>query len=272
MLRCTVMASKNKPIHTFVVLAYKESPYLEECVRSVLNQRYSSKVVVATSTPNDYIQNIADKYDLLLIVRDISERGRGAASDFDFALSVSKTKLTTIVNHDEIYSYDYSFEVVQYYETHPNACIIFSKYYDIKPSGAVYTSLNFIVKHILLLPLALSDTAVFTKRLVLRFGNPIGCPATTFVKPHYTYPVFAPHLKAAFDYWAWEKLSRTPYAFGYIRKPLMGHRIHSASITSTALGANLRTKEDIEVLAKFWPLVIAKAIASVYRLGEKNNG
>ena len=51
-------------MHTYVVLAYKESEYLEECIKSVLNQKYPSKVVVATSTPNEFIQNIVRKYSL----------------------------------------------------------------------------------------------------------------------------------------------------------------------------------------------------------------
>ena len=42
-------------IHTFVVLAYKESNYLEDCIKSVLNQKYKSNVVIATSTPNKFI-------------------------------------------------------------------------------------------------------------------------------------------------------------------------------------------------------------------------
>ncbi len=45
-------------IHTFVVLAYKESEYLEECIKSVLNQSLKTNVVIATSTPNDYIKNL----------------------------------------------------------------------------------------------------------------------------------------------------------------------------------------------------------------------
>ena len=51
-------------IHTFLVLAYKESPYLENAVKSVLNQEYPSKVVIGTSTDNEYIRSIADKYHL----------------------------------------------------------------------------------------------------------------------------------------------------------------------------------------------------------------
>lgn len=55
-------------MHTFVVLAYKESNYLEACIQSVMNQEYKSKVIIATSTPNNYIENIAKKYNLDVIV------------------------------------------------------------------------------------------------------------------------------------------------------------------------------------------------------------
>ena len=51
-----------KSIHTFVVLAYKESEYLEDCIKSVLNQKYQSDVVIATSTPNKFIKDLARKY------------------------------------------------------------------------------------------------------------------------------------------------------------------------------------------------------------------
>ena len=53
--------------HTFVVLAYKKSKYLEACIQSVLNQEYRSQVVVATSTKNEYIEELADKYNLKVI-------------------------------------------------------------------------------------------------------------------------------------------------------------------------------------------------------------
>ena len=42
--------------HTFVVLAYKESRYLETCIQSVLNQEFKSNVVIATSTRNAFIE------------------------------------------------------------------------------------------------------------------------------------------------------------------------------------------------------------------------
>ncbi|WP_239453170.1 glycosyltransferase family A protein [Faecalicoccus pleomorphus] len=57
-----------KSKHTFVVLAYKESKYLEKCIQSVLNQSYKSNVVIAT-TPNKYISRLADDYNLEIIMR-----------------------------------------------------------------------------------------------------------------------------------------------------------------------------------------------------------
>lgn len=261
----------KKVLHTFVVLAYKESPYLEDCIRSVINQQYKSKVIIATSTPNKYIDTFAKKYDLDVIARPPKDRGSGAASDFDFALSCGKTELITVVNHDEVYNYNYSSEIVEYYRQHKDCSIIFSRYYDVKGNLAIYKSINFAIKNFLCWPLKISPRAVFTKRLFLAFGDPICCPATTFVKGHFTFPVFESDMKATFDYWAWEKLSKEKYAFGYIKKPLMGHRIHEESITSKTINDNIRTKEEYIILSKFWPRPIAKLISVFYRLSEKSN-
>ena len=53
--------------HTFVLCAYKESQFLEECVQSLLAQTVKSKILISTSTPNDHIKGIAEKYNLPLI-------------------------------------------------------------------------------------------------------------------------------------------------------------------------------------------------------------
>ena len=55
------MKSRYIPSHMFVVCAYKESPYLESCIKSVLNQSVKTKVAISTGTPNDYIRKIAEK-------------------------------------------------------------------------------------------------------------------------------------------------------------------------------------------------------------------
>ena len=57
----------KKNIHTFAILAYKESEYLEECIKSVLNQTVKTNAVIVTSTPNDYIFDLSKKYKLSII-------------------------------------------------------------------------------------------------------------------------------------------------------------------------------------------------------------
>ena len=125
-----------KTKHTFVVLAYKESDLLEECIKSVLNQKYKSKVIIGTSTPNDYIKKIAKKYDLdVLVNKDAKHR---IGDDFDFAIKCGETELVTIAHQDDIYDYEYSDEIVKAYEKYKNAIIIFSDYYEIKNKEKVY--------------------------------------------------------------------------------------------------------------------------------------
>lgn len=46
--------------HTFAICAYKESEYLEECILSLKNQTLKTNILMATSTPNEYIKNLAE--------------------------------------------------------------------------------------------------------------------------------------------------------------------------------------------------------------------
>ena len=55
-------------VHTFAICAYGESPYLEECIQSLLNQKTESKILIATSTPNSQILEMGEKYDIPIFV------------------------------------------------------------------------------------------------------------------------------------------------------------------------------------------------------------
>lgn len=52
--------------HTFVICAYKESPYLEECIRSLKNQSVRTNLRMAASTDNGHIRALAEKYGIPL--------------------------------------------------------------------------------------------------------------------------------------------------------------------------------------------------------------
>ena len=259
-------------MHTFVVLAYKESNYLEACIQSVMNQEYKSKVIIATSTPNNYIENIAKKYNLDVIVNP--NPGQGIGYDFDFAISVGKTNLVTVAHQDDTYEKNYSKKIVELYRRNQDSLIIFSDYYEIRKDGNVKNNLNLKIKRILLLPMKskkLSRT-ILGKRLILRFGNSICCPAVTFVKDNLkTDDIFKCDLVCDIDWYAWEKLSKRKGKFTFVNECLMGHRIHEESTTTKIIGENVRTKEDLIMFNKFWPTWFSKLINRFYIAAEKSN-
>ncbi|MFQ9396492.1 MAG: glycosyltransferase [Lachnospiraceae bacterium] len=79
--------------HTFVICAYKESEYLEECIKSIKNQSIKSKVIITTSTDNLFIRELAEKYAIKLYIADHKSN---IASDWNYAYSKVNTPYVTI--------------------------------------------------------------------------------------------------------------------------------------------------------------------------------
>jgi hypothetical protein len=258
-------------MHTFVVLAYKESEFLEDCIKSCTNQSVKTNVVIATSTPNDFIIKMAKKYKLEMIVNKSSKKGIGY--DFDFAKNAADTKLVTIAHQDDIYDYTYAEEVINAYNKQPKSIIIFPNYYEIRKEGNVYKNLNLNIKQVLLFKLRFHGWSnfKFIKRSALRLGNAISCPAVTFVNDNCPKSVFASDMKCDIDWLAWERLSKEKGYFYYINKPLMGHRIYTGSTTSAVLKNNGRTIEDYEIFKLFWPKLLAILLTKLYQISEKSN-
>lgn len=259
-------------IHTFVILAYKESKYLEDCILSVLAQTSTSKVIIATSTCNAYIERLAKAYQISIC--ENPNAGKGIGNDFDFAIACANTTLVTVAHQDDIYDPTYVEEILNRYKRNKDSTILFSDYYEIRDTEKVYKNTNLKIKRMLLLPLRSSFLShkKFGKRLVLRFGNAICCPAVTFVKDNIPMTkIFECEFKCNVDWNAWEKISKIPGRFSFVKKPLMGHRVHEESTTTEIINDNIRTKEDFIMFTRFWPTPIAKALNTFYVKAEQSN-
>lgn len=258
--------------HLFVILAYKESEYLETCIRSVLSQRATIDVIIATSTLNEWIQNIANKYNLKVYQ---TIHGLGIGHDFDFALFADNADLVTIAHQDDIYNEEYAISIQEAYQSQPNALILYTDYYEIRNEQKVQNNVNLVIKRLLQLGLKIKALQSFRliKRITLSFGNPIACPAITYRQALMPKPLFdqIPGLQNNVDWQALEILSRKEGAFVFISKALMGHRIHAQSTTSHIILQNKRTQEDRLILQRFWPKFIANSIAWIYQLSERSN-
>ena len=256
--------------HVFVICAYKESRYLEACVESLENQKYPSRIVIATSTPNAFIHEIAKRHNIEVIVNDDGQRGIGY--DFDFALQSGMNRYVTIAHQDDTYEPDYAAAVVEAMERYPDGIIAFTDYHEEHDSGIVRSNRNLKIKRLLLFPLRFHvlQKSRLIKRRVLSLGNPICCPAVTFRRDRVPIPLFANDFKSNIDWFAWEKLSREKGSFLYISQDLMMHRVHEEATTTELIRENKRSKEDYAMFQKFWPDWISRRLVKVYAISVEN--
>lgn len=256
--------------HTFVVCAYKESPYLEECVRSLLEQSAKGPVLIATSTPCEHIFCTAQKYELKVCV---NESAGGIAADWNFALQSAKTPLVTLAHQDDVYEKEYRAGILEAVNRCRRPLIAFSDYRELREGKTVEKNRLLSIKRLMLLPLRLRLFwgSRFVRRCILSFGNAICCPAVTFVRDALPKPLFRGSMRSNIDWQAWEEISRQKGEFAYVPRKLMQHRIHLGSTTTALLEEHGRRREDLEVLKRFWPAPAARLLEHFYQSSEKSN-
>ena len=264
--------------HTFVICAYKESPYLEECIRSLKAQSVPSELILATSTKGPFLEELCRKYEISYQVRNGQS---GIAPDWNYAFSLAKTKYVTIAHQDDRYEKDYAKEMIEWMERVDNPLISFSDYAEIRDGQICEKGRNLAIKRLLLTPLKQLSGAgkKGRKRFALRFGNAICCPSVTYnkekieeyLKEEGREELFLEHFRSNLDWQTWEWLSRKEGAFVYVPKRLMCHRIHEDSETTATIKDHQRKCEDYEMFCKFWPKSIAKCITGWYGKSEDDN-
>jgi Glycosyltransferases involved in cell wall biogenesis len=256
--------------HMFAVCAYKESPYLEECILSLKNQSTPSPVIVCTSTPNPQIETLCQRYALRL---SINKGSGGIDGDWNDTLAEADAEYVTLCHQDDIYEPLYSEKIKREIERNDEHLILFTDYMELKNGKKVAGSKLLNIKRLLLWPLYFKpfQGLRFMKRMALRFGNAICCPSVTYHRTILPLPLFEKKFKSNLDWQTWEKLSKQQGTFTYIRQKLMCHRIHEESTTSELIRDNQRTAEDEAVFRLFWPKGIAKALAKIYASSEKEN-
>ena len=256
--------------HAFVICAYGESPYLEECIRSLEKQKRKSPILLATSTPNEVIKETAKRHEIPVFVNP----GEGGITrDWNFALSCADTEYVTLAHQDDTYGENYTEELARFLEKSRKPLLFFTDYGELREGEIVTENRNLKIKRLLLSPLKLRSLwgSRLVRRRCLSLGNSICCPSVTFAKKNLPEEVFQHHFQSNEDWEAWERLSRLTGDFLYDPKVLMYHRIHESSETSRIIGENKRTEEDFDMFRRFWPKGIAKLLTRMYQSSEKSN-
>lgn len=254
--------------HTWLICAYRESAYLEDCIRSLKAQQVPSRILVCTSTPNEHIAALADKYGLELRVNPGQP---GIGTDWNFALDQGETEWLTIAHQDDVYDPDYTAEMLRRVSRARDPILYFSDYAELRSGKRVTTNKLLRIKRLLLIPTRLFPAWKAARRMSLAFGDPICCPAVTYRRSRLGSLRFENHFRSDLDWEMEEKLSRLKGSFVYDPGRRMCHRIHEESATTEIIGDHARTLEDFEMMKKFWPAPIAKRLSRVYASSEKSN-
>ncbi len=234
-----------KIIHTFVILAYKESDDLEDCIKSVLKQSVKSNVVIATSTPNDFITDLAREYGIGVMIND-SESNKG--NDYNFALSTFNTKLITIVHQDDLYHRNYAKEVINCYLKNKDANLIFTDYYEIHKDVKVKHSWTLFRKKLMIWPLKYRffQNKKHYKRRTLKFGQCFCTSSVTFIRDKSVKNFFPTDLKYYNDWQGFINFANKDTRMVYLNKKLVGYRIYDKEINMDMIN------EKESILKQFW--------------------
>ena len=256
--------------HSFAVCAYKESPYLRDCLQSLKDQAEPSPFFIATSTPCAYISGLAEEFGV-----PVYESGRpsGIGRDWNFALSCADTEFVTIAHQDDLYERDYAKKLREYSRAAKEPILFFTDYGELRGEKKVYDSqlLNVKRKINAFLKPRIFWHSRFMRNRTLSVGNAVCCPSVCLNKGRFPEFRFSEEMACDLDWDAWSRLAREKGSFVYIPQPLMLHRIHEDSETTSQLTEGKRFEEDYEMFRRYWPKPIARLLMRKYAKSADSN-
>ena len=255
--------------HTFAICAYGDSPFLENCIRSLKAQTAETDIILCTSTPSPYIEMLAEKYEIPVFVRD----GKSdIQDDWNFAYEKADSRFVTIAHQDDMYARDYAKTLLEMAEKYPDMTVFTSDYVTVKErmmkkhKGSVEW-----IKTILRMPLRNPrwNGISWIKKAALIFGNPICCSACSYNKEQLKSPLFDSPFRYVLDWDTLWKLAGKKGRFICVERPLIYYRVHGGATTKKWIGDNRRMEEELAMFRKFWPEPAVQLLEHFYKKAYK---
>lgn len=254
--------------HAFAICAYKDSPYLESCIRSLKAQTIKSDILLCTSTPSPFIREMGEKHGIPIYIR------RGESSirdDWNFAYQKADARFVTIAHQDDLYQKDYVKKLLECEKKYPDMTVFTGGYAVVKEDRlSGFEPVEFI-KRFLRLPLRFHRIShlSWVKKSALMFGNSICCPACAYNKEMLGEPLFTSPCRFALDWDTLYKLADLPGRFICVERPILFYRVHEEATTKACIADNSRAKEEAEMFLKMWPEPVVKVLMHFYRKAYK---
>jgi hypothetical protein len=252
--------------HSFVVLAYKDSPFLPACVASVCAQTVASNVVITTSTPSAYIDEVAARFGVTVRV---NPRRDGIAADWAFGLAATDARYVTLAHQDDIYYPAFAEQTLETFWRSREGVLCFTGYEEIDDEGRPKSSKISKIKHLIQFFAIGGRERVGGRSLhaILALGNTLPCSTVTYDRSRLGEFGFSDRLASNLDWDAWMSLLNRGETFLHVNARVVGRRHNALTETSALIRDGRRAKEDLIMFRRLWPKAIGDLIAFVYRLG-----
>jgi glycosyltransferase involved in cell wall biosynthesis len=258
--------------HSFIILAYKKSPHLEECIHSLKKQTIPSHILLSTSTPSDYLEIISKNSKIPLI---INPNPPSIAADWTFAYNLCTTKYLTLAHQDDLYMPEYTEKCLEFIEKYPGFLILFSDYNELFNNSIRDNNLLLSIKRLILhffYMFKINLTSIALKKKMLSFGNPVCCPSILYNRENIGNFEFNSSYSMNLDWDAALQLAKMKGDFLYLKNKLLTRRIHKGSESTNALLNRTRFEEDQKMFERFWPKYVVRCLLKFYTQAYKSNG
>lgn len=250
--------------HVFSICAYGDSPYLEQCIRSLKAQTLPAHIILCTSTPSPHIEGLSRKYRIPLHIR---EGEPNIKDDWNFAYETADAEFVTIAHQDDLYHREYAARLMEAGGKYPDMTLFTTDYAVVKKGRLITASKMLWIKRALRLPLRFPwlNAATWGKRLALVLGNPVCCPATTYNKKLLGEPLVRSGFSFALDWDNLYRLAGEKGRFICVERPLLYYRIHEEATTKACILDNRREMEEETMFRRFWPGSVARVLMHFYK-------
>ena len=254
--------------HVFAVCAYGESPYLEACLRSLKAQTMPSEIIICTSTPSNFLEQMGEKYGVSVYVRQGESNIR---DDWNFAWEKADGEFVTLAHQDDVYHRTYGERLKKAVLAWPDMTVFTSDYVIVKGDRLISWDKLLLVKRILRMPLRLKCASHLSqvKKLSLMLGNSICCPATTYCKKKIGEPLICSDYSFVLDWENMLRLAERPGRWICEEKPLLCYRVHDGAATKACIRDHRREQEEREMFERFWPRPVVELLMRGYRTAYK---
>lgn len=240
--------SSKASIEVFIP-AYGPSPYLSECIESVLaNGSFISKcTVIDDCSPTSEILETIEKYsDRVFYVRN--QVNLGLAATFQRSFELSESMFTVVMGSDDRMLPEYGHVMRQVIEKFPESCLIHPGVMVINEFGIESTSSVDHIKRVIA-PNVSVTSQMESKKIFssLLIGDWMYFPSISWnTKVMKSFPLDS-RLRTAVDLDLLVRLCRNDELFVVLPNVIFQYRRHSESVSSQLLLDGSRIAEELEI-------------------------